>query len=72
MFYKSEYFKVKALDVHKIGMSFLFRNCAVQQGLKAGTWSCQTTFSAMCLRDVTHRFMYTFSTGHWVAVQETV
>ena len=30
MFYKSEYFKVKALDVHKIGMSFLFRNCAVQ------------------------------------------
>ena len=38
--------RVKAHEVRKISMSLLFkRNCAIQQVLKAGTWSSQCTFS---------------------------
>ena len=65
--------KVKAHEVQKIGTSLLFRkNCVVQQVLKAWTWSLETTFSAFCLRDVTHRLMDTFSIEPVVAAQEVV
>ena len=37
--------KVKVHEVWKINISLLFlKNCAIQQVLKAGTWSLQTTF----------------------------
>ena len=48
--------------VPKIGTSLLFKkNCAVKQVLKAGTGSSQTTFTALYLKNVIHRFMDIFS-----------
>ena len=53
--------------------SLLFkRNCAVQQALKAGTWSAQSTFSAFYLRDVTYWHLDTFSIGTVVATQQVM
>ena len=50
--------KVKAHKDRKIATSLLFRRkCAIQQVLKVGTWSPQSTFSAFYFRDVTHRHM---------------
>ena len=43
--------KVRSHEIQKIGTSFLFRrNCDVQQVLKAGTWSSQTTSFAFYTR----------------------
>ena len=54
-------------------MLFLFmRNSVTCQVLKAGTWSSQSTFLALYLRDVTHRHKDTFSIGTAVAAQEVV
>ena len=59
--------------VRKIATLLLFRrNCTVQQILKAGTSSSQSTFSVFYLWDVTHRHMDTFSVGPVVAAQEVV
>ena len=63
----------KAIKVRKIANSLLFRrSCAIQQVLKAGTWSSHSTFVALYLRDITHRHMDTFSIYFVVAVEEVV
>ena len=66
--------KVKAPEVWKLSTySLLFkRNCVVQQVLKAGMWPSHTTFSAFCLRDVTQRYMDTFSICPVVAAQQVI
>ena len=62
--------KVQVHEVCKTGTSIpLKKNSyyAVQQVLKAGTWSSQMRFSTGYLRDFTHRFMDTFPIGPVVA-----
>ena len=54
-------------------MLLLFgRIFAVYQVLKAGTSSSQSTFSALCLQDVSHRHMNAFIIGPVVAAEEVV
>ena len=65
--------KVKAHEAWKVGTSVLFReNFAIQQVLKPGTWSSETTASAFYLQDVTQRCMDTFSLSPTVAAQEVM
>ena len=64
---------VRVLEVRKVAMSFLFgRNFAVHQVLNVGMWSAQSTFSALYLRDVTHRHLDTFSIGPVVMAQHVM
>ena len=65
--------QVKAHKVRKLATFLLFkRNCTVHQVLKARTWSSQNTFSAIYLRDVTHRHMETFFIGSVEVAQQVV
>ena len=65
--------RVKAYEVLKVTTLLLFkRNCTVHQVLKARTWSSQLNFSAFYLRNVTHRYLDTFSIGTVVAAQQVV
>ena len=65
--------KVNVHEVWKIVTSLLFgRNSTVQHVLNAGTWPSQTTFSAFYLRNVTYRYMDTFSVAPVVVAQEVM
>ena len=65
--------RVRAHEVRGIAPSLAFkRNFSVQQVLRAGTWSCQTTFTSFYLRDIAHRSLDTFSLGPVVAAQQVV
>ena len=65
--------RVRAHEVRKVAASLLLkRNCVVHQLLKAGMWSSQSAFSALFLRDVTHRHLDTFSIGPMVTAQQFV
>ena len=65
--------RIRAHSSRSIASSALFRsNYAVGQVMKAGVWSNQTTFTSFYLRDVTHRFLDTFSLGPVVAAQQVL
>ena len=55
-----------------IAPSLLFKNFAVDQVLKAGTWRRHTTFTRHYLRDLAHRSLDTFHLGPVVAAQALV
>ena len=64
-------FKVKAHKVHKIHILLPFmENCAIQQVLKAGTWSSQTVFSIFFNVRIHHSFMDTSFIDPVVAAQD--
>ena len=62
----------RARETHGIAPSLLFKNFAVDQVLKAGTWCRHTTFTRHYLRDIAHRSLDTFRLGPVVAVQALV
>ena len=65
--------RVKAHELRIIRTSlFLKKIFAVQQVLRAGMWKSQNLFTSFCLRDVTHRFMNTFSIRPMVATQQVL
>ena len=65
--------RIRAHSTRSIAPSAAFRrNFAVGQVMKAGVWSRQTTFTSFYLRDVTHRFLDTFSLGPVVAAQQVL
>ena len=65
--------RIKAHSTRGIASSAVFRrNFAVGQVMSAGVWSRQTTFTSFYLRDVTHRFLDTFSLGPVVAAQRVL
>ena len=65
--------RIRAHSSRSIASSALFRsNYAVGQVMRAGVWSRQTTFTSFYLRDVTHRFLDTFSLGPVVAAQQVL
>ena len=64
---------IKAHQVRGIATSLAFKkNMLVPQVLRAGTWNRQSTFTSFYLREVTHKFMDTFSIGPVVAAQAVV
>ncbi|MPC60384.1 hypothetical protein E2C01_054428 [Portunus trituberculatus] len=59
---ESRLLKVNAYEVRVIATSVLFRKVkSLDLVLKAGTWKSMTTFASFYLRDVTHRYLDTFS-----------
>ena len=63
----------RARETRGIAPSLLFKkNFAVDQVLKAGTWSRHTTFTRHYLRDLAHRSLDTFHLGPVVAAQALV
>ena len=63
----------QARETRGIAPSLLFKkNFAVDQVLKAGTWSRHTTFTRHYLRDLAHRSLDTFHLGPVVAAQAVV
>ncbi|MPC63229.1 hypothetical protein E2C01_057324 [Portunus trituberculatus] len=65
--------KVNAHEVQAITTSVLFRKVkSLDLVLKAGTWKSMTTFAFFYLRDVTHRYLDTFSLGSIVSALRVV
>ena len=65
--------RVRAHEVRGIAPSLSFKkNFSVEQVLRAGVWSSQTTFTSYYLRDTAHRSLDTFSLGPVVAAQQVV
>ena len=65
--------KVKAHEVRAIATSLLFQKVRnLDLVLKAGTWKCMTTFASFYLRDMTHRYLDTFSLGPIVSALKIV
>ena len=62
----------RARETRGIAPSLLFKNFAVAQVLKAGTWLRHTTFMRHYLRDIAHRSLDTFHLGPVVAAQALV
>ena len=63
---------VTARETRGITPALLFKNLAVAQVLKAGTWRRHTTFTRHYLRDLAHRSLETFHLGPVVAAQTLV
>ena len=60
-------------EEHIIGTSvFIRKNFAVQQAVRAGMWSSQTTFTSFHQRYVTHRSVDTLSMSPAVAAQQVM
>ena len=57
----------RARETRGIAPSLLFKNFAVDQALKAGTWRRHTTFTRHYLRDLAHQSLDTFHLGPVVA-----
>ncbi|MPC60893.1 hypothetical protein E2C01_054953 [Portunus trituberculatus] len=69
----SRLLKVNAHEVWAIGTSVLFRIVkSLDLVLKAGTWKNMTTFVSFYLRDVTRRYLDTFSLGPIVSAVKVV
>ena len=65
--------KVNAHEVRAIATSVLFgRVRNLDLVLKAGTWKCMSTFASFYLRDVTHKYLDTFSLGPIVSALKVV
>ncbi|MPC67323.1 hypothetical protein E2C01_061497 [Portunus trituberculatus] len=65
--------KVNAFEVRAIATSVLFRKVkSLDLVLKVGTWKSMTTFASFYLRDVTHRYLDTFSLGPIVSAPRVV
>ena len=62
----------RARETRGIAPFLLFKNFAVDQVLKAGTWRRHTTFTRHYLRDLAHRSLDTFHLGPMVAAQALV
>ena len=62
----------RARETRGIAPSLLFKNLAVDQVLKAGTWRRHTTFTRHYLRDIAHRSLDTFHLGPVVAAHALV
>ena len=62
----------RARETRDIAPSLLFKNFAVAQVLKAGTWCLHTTFMHHYLRDLAHRSLTTFHLGPVVAAKALV
>ena len=62
----------RATETRGIAPSLLFKNFAVAQVLKAGTWHKHSTFTHHYLRDLAHRSLDTFHLGPVVAAQTLV
>ena len=62
----------RARETRGIAPSLLFKNFAVDQVSKAGTWIRHTTFTHYYLRDLAHRSLDTFHLGPVVAAQALV
>ena len=65
--------RYRAHETRSIATSAEFRrNFAVGQVMRAAVWARQTTFTSFYLRDVTHRYLDTFSLGPVVAAQQVL
>ena len=62
----------RARETRGIAPSLVFKNFAVDQVLKAGTWRRHTTFTRHYLRDLAHRSLDTFHLCPVVAAQAVV
>ena len=62
----------KAQETCGIALSLLFKNFAVHQVLKAGTWWHHTTFTHHYMRDLSHKSLDNFYLGPVVAAQALV
>ena len=70
---ESHLLKVNAHEVRAVVTSVLFRKVkSLDLVLKAGTWKSMTTFASFYLRDVTHRYLDTFSLGPIVSALRVV
>ena len=60
--------KLGSHEIRAVATSALFRKVrSLSSVLKAGTWRCMSTFASFYLRDVTHKYLDTFSLGPIVA-----
>ena len=56
--------KLSAHEVRAVATSALFRKVRnLSSVLKAGTWRCMSTFASFYLRDMTHKYLDTYSLG---------
>ena len=65
--------KVNAHEVRALATSLLFRKVQdLGVILRAGSWRCMSTFASFYLRDVTHKYLDTFSLGPLVSALKVV
>ena len=65
--------KVPVHEVRALSTSVLFRrNLSLGQVMRAAQWRCASTFSSFYLRDLTHKYLDTFSLGPLVAAQSVI
>ena len=65
--------RVRAHEVRAVATSTLFRKVrSIPAVLRAGTWKSMSTFASFYLRDVTHRYLDTFSLGPVVSALRVI